>query len=128
MSHAMVAASQETRLTPTTSHIMHSAIITDNETDTVTVFGRCHVLVRRIPAASITSFTGGYDDFDGAMGYATVSRDLLPDNGETETRFSPHPGCHEKGFRIVAKDWPAENPTTPANPAEMDMEFRKWAV
>jgi hypothetical protein len=96
-------------------------------TDTVTVFGRTHVLVRRIPGNQIVSFTGGYDAYDGAMGYATIPRDLLPDNGELERHFSPHPGVHEKGYRIWYTDWPAD-PTPPADPAEMDMEFRKWAV
>ena len=82
---------------------------TTTPADTVTVFGRTHVLVRRIPAASITSFTGGYDDYDGAMGYAEIPRDLLPANGETESRFSPHPGIHETGFRIWGKDWPRQD-------------------
>jgi hypothetical protein len=82
---------------------------TTTPAETVTVFGRTHVLIRRIPADSITSFTGGYDDYDGAMGYAEIPRSMLPDNGEIETRFSPHPGCHEKGVRIWAKDWPRQD-------------------
>jgi hypothetical protein len=77
--------------------------------ETVTVFGRCHVLIRRIPAASITSYTGGYDAYDGAMGYAVIPRSMLPDNGEFERHFSPHPGVHEKGYRIWYTDWPRDS-------------------
>lgn len=79
---------------------MITAEIADTATTTTTVFGRAYLLAMRADQAGVTveihSFTGGYDDSGGAMGWAEWPGHV---DGPVR-RFSPEPGEWMSGVRM----------------------------